>query len=115
MDGGEEEGGVPGEIMGLQPAIVSRVKILIHLNIAEKRLPQDGRIKIRIDDSEVDIRVSVIPMLHGEAVVMRLLRQNSTLRGSRGLGVKARELECFQRVLPLTHGIILVTGPTGSC
>jgi type II secretory ATPase GspE/PulE/Tfp pilus assembly ATPase PilB-like protein len=60
---------------------------LSHLNIAEKRLPQDGRIKVRIDDAEVDIRVSVIPMLHGEAVVMRLLRQNSTLRGLAELGM----------------------------
>jgi general secretion pathway protein E/type IV pilus assembly protein PilB len=93
---------------------VSRVKILSHLNIAEKRLPQDGRIKIRIDDAEVDIRVSVIPMIHGEAVVMRLLRQNATLRGMRELGMETREFDCFKRVLQLPHGIILVTGPTGS-
>jgi len=105
---------VPAQIKRFQPAIVSRVKILSHLNIAEKRLPQDGRIKIRIEDSEVDIRVSVIPMLHGEAVVMRLLRQNSTLRGMKDLGMSGRELECFQRVLQQPHGIILVTGPTGS-
>ena len=105
---------VPAQLKRFQPAIVSRVKILSHLNIAEKRLPQDGRIKIRLDDAEVDIRVSVIPMLHGEAVVMRLLRQNSTLRGMDGLGMDTRELECFQRVLQLPHGIILVTGPTGS-
>src|SRR2546426_9476663 len=105
---------VPSQIKRFQPAIVSRVKILSHLNIAEKRLPQDGRIKIRIDESEVDIRVSVIPMLHGEAVVMRLLRQNATLRGMRQLGMNTRELECFERVLQMPHGIILVTGPTGS-
>ena len=79
IDGVLQEVPVPAQIKRFQPAIVSRVKILSHLNIAEKRLPQDGRIKIRIDDSEVDIRVSVIPMLHGEAVVMRLLRQNATL------------------------------------
>ena len=85
-----------------------------HLNIAEKRLPQDGRIKVRIEDAEVDIRVSVIPMLHGEAVVMRLLRQNSTLRGLAEIGMNTRELEHFQHVLALPHGIILVTGPTGS-
>jgi general secretion pathway protein E/type IV pilus assembly protein PilB len=84
------------------------------LNIAEKRLPQDGRIKIRIEDSEVDIRVSVIPMLHGEAVVMRLLRQNSTLRGLAEIGMDTRELSGFRRVLQMPHGIILVTGPTGS-
>jgi general secretion pathway protein E/type IV pilus assembly protein PilB len=114
IDGVLQEVPVPAQIKRFQPAIVSRVKILSHLNIAEKRLPQDGRIKIRIDDAEVDIRVSVIPMLHGEAVVMRLLRQNSTLRGMKQLGMDRRELDCFQRVLQLPHGIILVTGPTGS-
>ena len=114
IDGALQEVPVPAQIKRFQPAIVSRVKILSHLNIAEKRLPQDGRIKIRIDDAEVDIRVSVIPMLHGEAVVMRLLRQNATLRGMRELGMDGRELECFERVLQMPHGIILVTGPTGS-
>jgi type II secretion system protein E len=114
IDGVLQDVPVPSQIKRFQPAIVSRVKILSHLNIAEKRLPQDGRIKIRIDESEVDIRVSIIPMLHGEAVVMRLLRQNATLLGMRQLGMAARELECFQRVLELPHGIILVTGPTGS-
>ena len=114
IDGVLQEVPVPAQIKRFQPAIVSRVKILSHLNIAEKRLPQDGRIKIRLDDSEVDIRVSVIPMLHGEAVVMRLLRQNSTLRGMGELGLDERELKSFRRVLGLPHGIILVTGPTGS-
>ena len=114
IDGVLQDVPVPPQIKRFQPAIVSRVKILSHLNIAEKRLPQDGRIKIRIDESEVDIRVSVIPMLHGEAVVMRLLRQNSALRGMKDLGLETRELECFERVLQLPHGIILVTGPTGS-
>src|SRR5437867_8518383 len=114
IDGVLQDVPVPGQIKRFQPAIVSRVKILSHLNIAEKRLPQDGRIKIRIDESEVDIRVSVIPMLHGEAVVMRLLRQNATLRGLKDLGMDTREVECFKRVLELPPGIILVTGPTGS-
>ena len=114
IDGVLQETSVPAQLKRFQPAIVSRVKILSHLNIAEKRLPQDGRIKIRIDDAEVDIRVSVIPMLHGEAVVMRLLRQNSTLRGLKELGMEAREFDGFQRVLQMPHGIILVTGPTGS-
>jgi len=114
IDGVLQDVPVPAQIKRFQPAIVSRIKILSHLNIAEKRLPQDGRIKIRIADSEVDIRVSVIPMLHGEAVVMRLLRQNSTLRGMGELDMAERELQCFRRVLQLPHGIILVTGPTGS-
>jgi general secretion pathway protein E/type IV pilus assembly protein PilB len=114
IDGELQEVPVPAQLKRFQPAIVSRVKILSHLNIAEKRLPQDGRIKVRIDEAEVDIRVSVIPMLHGEAVVMRLLRQNSTLRGLKEIGMNQRELEHFQHVLGLPHGIILVTGPTGS-
>jgi general secretion pathway protein E/type IV pilus assembly protein PilB len=114
IDGVLQDVSVPAQLKRFQPAIVSRVKILSHLNIAEKRLPQDGRIKIRLDAAEVDIRVSVIPMLHGEAVVMRLLRQNSTLRGMQELGMDQRELDCFRRVLQMPHGIILVTGPTGS-
>jgi len=114
IDGVLQEVPVPAQLKRFQPAIVSRVKILSHLNIAEKRLPQDGRIKIRVEDAEVDIRVSVIPMLHGEAVVMRLLRQNSTLRGLKEIGMDKRELDSFQHVLQLPHGIILVTGPTGS-
>src|SRR6266540_2452142 len=114
IDGVLQEIPVPAQVKRFQPAIVSRVKILSHLNIAEKRLPQDGRIKIRLESNEVDIRVSVIPMLHGEAVVMRLLRQNATLRGMGQLGMDSRELDCFRRVLQLPHGIVLVTGPTGS-
>jgi general secretion pathway protein E len=114
IDGVLQDVPVPAQLKQFQPAIVSRIKILSHLNIAEKRLPQDGRIKIRIEDSEVDIRVSVIPMLHGEAVVMRLLRQNSKLRNLLDIGMDKRELDCFRRVLQMPHGIILVTGPTGS-
>jgi general secretion pathway protein E/type IV pilus assembly protein PilB len=114
IDGVLQDVPVPGQLKRFQPAIVSRVKILSHLNIAEKRLPQDGRIKIRIENAEVDIRVSVIPMLHGEAVVMRLLRQDAPLRGMTELGMAPRELACFRHILQLPHGIVLVTGPTGS-
>ncbi|HEY3914792.1 MAG TPA: GspE/PulE family protein, partial [Verrucomicrobiae bacterium] len=114
IDGVLQEIPVPAQIKRFQPAIVSRVKILSHLNIAEKRLPQDGRIKIRLANNEVDIRVSIIPMLHGEAVVMRLLRQKATLLGMAQLGMAPEILAAFNRVLALPHGIILVTGPTGS-
>jgi len=114
IDGVLQEIPVPAQIKRFQPAIVSRVKILSHLNIAEKRLPQDGRIKIRLANNEVDIRVSIIPMLHGEAVVMRLLRQKATLLGMEQLGLSPAALASFKRVLALPHGIILVTGPTGS-
>src|SRR5438105_11089680 len=95
VDGVLQEIPVPSPIKRFQPAIVCRVKILSHLNIAEKRLPQDGRIKIRVENSEVDIRVSVIPMLHGEAVVLRLLRQNASLRGLGALGLDARGMRSF--------------------
>lgn len=105
---------VPSQLNRYQPAIVSRVKILSHLDIAEKRLPQDGRIKLRIDQGEVDVRVSVIPMLHGEAVVLRLLRQDTAMEGLDQLGMSERELRVFRGVLGLPHGIMLVTGPTGS-
>jgi general secretion pathway protein E/type IV pilus assembly protein PilB len=114
IDGVLQEIPVPAQIKRFQPAIVSRIKILSHLNIAEKRLPQDGRIKIRLAKSEIDIRVSIIPMLHGEAVVMRLLRQNKTLLGIAELGMAPEVLASFNHVLELPHGIILVTGPTGS-
>jgi len=115
IDGVLQEVPVPAQLKRFQPAIVSRIKILSHLNIAEKRLPQDGRIKIRLARNEVDIRVSVIPMLHGEAVVLRLLRQNTdNLLGMGALGMDGRVLSSFKRVIQLPHGIILVTGPTGS-
>ncbi|MDB6154520.1 MAG: xpsE 1 [Chthoniobacteraceae bacterium] len=114
IDGLLQEIPVPGQIKRFQPAIVSRVKILSNLDIAEKRVPQDGRIKIRVKGSEVDIRVSVIPMLHGEAVVMRLLRQDAGVIGLSGMGMAERERNLFEHVLEMPHGIALVTGPTGS-
>jgi type II secretion system protein E len=114
IDGLLQDVPVPAQIKRFQPAIVSRVKILSSLNIAEKRLPQDGRIKIRVKSSEVDVRVSVIPMIHGEAVVMRLLRQDANLMGLEDLGMGERERRLFGALLALPHGIALVTGPTGS-
>ncbi len=114
IDGLLQEVPVPAQIKRFQPAIVSRIKILSNLNIAEKRVPQDGRIKIRVKNSDVDIRVSVIPMLHGEATVMRLLRQNSGMIGLAGLGMAERERQLFEHILGMPHGIALVTGPTGS-
>ena len=114
IDGLLQEVPVPAQIKRFQAAIVSRIKILSNLNIAEKRVPQDGRIKIRVKTAEVDIRVSVIPMLHGEAVVLRLLRQDAGLIGLEGLGMNARDRGLFDRILAMPHGIALVTGPTGS-
>jgi general secretion pathway protein E/type IV pilus assembly protein PilB len=114
IDGVLKAVSIPPDVRRFQAAIVSRIKILSHLDIAEKRLPQDGRIKIRIDDVEVDVRVSVIPMLHGEAVVLRLLSRSSVLLGLTQLGMSWEDHAVFSRLLELPYGIILVTGPTGS-
>jgi general secretion pathway protein E/type IV pilus assembly protein PilB len=114
IDGVLQDVPVSSQIKRYQPAIVSRVKILSHLDIAERRLPQDGRIKLRIEEREVDVRVSVIPMLNGEAVVLRLLHQDAALRGMRELQMSERENRLFRELLGLPHGIVLVTGPTGS-
>lgn len=114
IDGVLQDVPVPSEIKRFQTAIVSRVKILSQLNIAEKRLPQDGRIKLKVRQGEVDVRVSIIPMLHGEAVVMRLLRQDGSIPGLNQIGMAERELALFEQILEMPHGIFLVTGPTGS-
>jgi len=114
VDGVLQEANVSSEVRQFQPAIVSRLKILSHLDIAEKRLPQDGRIKLKVASREIDVRVSVIPMLHGEAVVLRLLDRGVTLLGLEHLGMDERDRRTFERILDLPHGIVLVTGPTGS-
>ncbi|HPC93907.1 MAG TPA: type II secretion system ATPase GspE [Sedimentisphaerales bacterium] len=114
IDGVLQEASVAPEIKQFQAAIVSRLKILSKLDIAEKRVPQDGRIKIRIADHEIDVRVSVIPMLYGEAVVLRLLDRSSVLLGLDKLGMSDRDLKVTRMILERPHGIILVTGPTGS-
>ena len=108
------EANIPAEVRQFQPAIVSRLKILSRLDIAEKRLPQDGRIRLKVSGREVDVRVSVIPMLHGEAVVLRLLDRGAALLGVETLGMSDRDRKVFNKVLDLPHGIVLVTGPTGS-
>ncbi len=97
-----------------QSAITSRIKIMANLNIAEKRLPQDGRIKIRITDREIDLRVSLIPVSFGERIVLRLLDRSAQVYSLHDLGMSEDRLVLFARLLKLSHGIILVTGPTGS-
>jgi len=114
IDGVLQEANIPPQVRKFQAAIVSRLKILSHLDIAEKRLPQDGRIRLRIAGREIDLRVSVIPMIYGEAVVLRILDRGDTLLGLEHLGMSPRDNRAWQRVLDLPHGIILVTGPTGS-
>ncbi|MCC9645118.1 Flp pilus assembly complex ATPase component TadA [Rhodopirellula sp. JC740] len=105
---------VPPEINRFQAAIISRLKIMARLNIAEKRLPQDGRIKLRVHGREVDIRLSVIPMIHGEGLVMRVLDKSSMVFDLQGLGMSKEIYSRFSELIRLPHGIILVTGPTGS-
>ncbi|KWT75009.1 type II secretion system ATPase GspE [Candidatus Magnetominusculus xianensis] len=98
----------------IQDALVSRVKIMANLDIAEKRLPQDGRIRLLIGGQDIDIRVSVVPSVFGERVVLRLLDRKQGLIGLNALGLDERSREAFNSLLKNPHGIILVTGPTGS-
>ena len=95
-------------------AVISRIKVMANLNIAERRLPQDGRIKLRIEGREVDMRISTVPTMHGESVVMRILDKGSVPLDFRALGFEGAMLESFERILSQPQGIILVTGPTGS-
>jgi general secretion pathway protein E len=98
----------------LHAAIVSRVKIMARLNIAERRLPQDGRIRLRLNEQEIDLRVSTIPVLHGESVVMRILRKEGISIDLEQLGFPTNTLSSFNTLITKPNGIILVTGPTGS-
>ncbi|MCK4462839.1 MAG: type II secretion system ATPase GspE [Candidatus Omnitrophica bacterium] len=104
---------VPPNVKNFQSAIISRIKIMANLDIAERRLPQDGRIKIKITDDEVDLRVSIVPTPFGEAVVIRMLSTN-IFYGLENLGLLKRDLEIFEKLIKKPHGIIFVTGPTGS-
>jgi general secretion pathway protein E len=99
----------------LKAAIISRVKIMAKLNIAERRLPQDGRIKLKILGKDIDLRVSTLPTMYGESVVMRILdKSNSSLYDLRRLGLAEDSLHALQGLIRRPHGILLVTGPTGS-
>jgi general secretion pathway protein E len=98
----------------VQSALISRIKIMAKLNIAERRLPQDGRIELKIANREIDVRVSTLPTAFGERVVLRLLDKSSVLISLTDLGMSADRLEQFSREIKASNGIILVTGPTGS-
>ena len=98
----------------LAAAVVSRLKIMAELDIAERRVPQDGRIRLRMHDRQVDVRVSTLPTLHGESVVLRLLDKESGRIGLVDLGMGPETLARFHRVIAKPHGIVLATGPTGS-
>ncbi len=103
----------PPSIKNFQAAIISRIKIMANLDIAEKRLPQDGRIKIRVQEKELDLRVSILPTPFGESVNIRLLSSN-VFFGLENLGLSKRDQEILERIIQKPHGIIFVTGPTGS-
>jgi general secretion pathway protein E len=98
----------------LQAAVTSRIKIMAEMNIAERRLPQDGRIRVNLHGTRVDIRVSTMPTVHGESIVMRLLQRSSVFLPLDKLGFPADTLKRFDSLIKRPHGIILVTGPTGS-
>jgi general secretion pathway protein E/type IV pilus assembly protein PilB len=104
---------VPPEISRFQAAIISRLKIMSRLNIAERRLPQDGRIQLKVSGREVDVRVSVIPMIYGEGVVLRLLDKSAAEFTLSKLGMGEKTYETFSELIELPHGIVLSVGPTG--
>ena len=104
---------IPPSIKHFQSAIISRVKIMSNLNIAEKRLPQDGRIRIKVAGEELDLRVSILPTPYGESVDIRLLSTNIRF-GLESLGLLKRDLKLMEEMIKKPHGIIFVTGPTGS-
>ena len=104
----------PSPPVHLTAAIISRLKIMAELDIAERRLPQDGRIRLRLQNRQVDVRVSTVPTLRGESVVLRLLDKERGRISLAELGMAADTLELFTEVVSRPHGIVLVTGPTGS-
>jgi len=110
--------GVLGEIMcppmRMKTAIVSRVKIMSRLNISERRIPQDGRINVKVGDKVIDLRVSIVPTLFGEKVVMRILDKSSLMLDMKDLGFEEESLRKFIQAIEEPYGIVLVTGPTGS-
>lgn len=98
----------------MAPAVISRIKIMADLDIAERRLPQDGRINVRVQGQELDVRVSTVPTMYGESVVMRLLQRDSVTLDFDSLGFTAEQRQRLQKELSMTHGMVIVTGPTGS-
>src|SRR3989449_770023 len=105
---------VPNPPKGLQAAVVSRWKLLADLDIAERRAPQDGRIRVRLEERELDLRVSTVPTLYGESAVLRLLDRGGRPVGLDELGMAPQTLDTFRRLAARPHGIVLATGPTGS-
>jgi type IV pilus assembly protein PilB len=105
---------VEGPPRRLQGSVLSRVKIMAGMDIAEKRLPQDGRILIKVLGREIDLRVSALPGNHGESIVMRILDKESLLLGLSELGFSSEDQKVYEKLIQLPHGVLLITGPTGS-
>jgi type II secretion system protein E len=114
VDGVLHQTPVPPHLKRFQPAIIARIKVMSNMDIAEKRLPQDGRINVRIKGEEIDVRVSTVPTVYGESVSLRLLTRSSVLLGLDMLGLAPRDRRVIEHLIRLPHGIMLVTGPTGS-
>src|ERR1051325_886517 len=114
VDGVLHQTPVPLHLKKLQPAIISRIKVMANMDIAERRLPQDGRINVRIKSEELDVRVSTVPTMYGESVSLRLLKRSQLNLGLETLGLNPSDLKIVERLVELPNGIILVTGPTGS-
>lgn len=105
---------VPSPPKSLEAAIISRIKVMANLDIAESRIPQDGHFKLNVDGKEIDVRVSTLPTINGENVVMRILDTTNVLLGLEKLGFSPDSLEMFRRAISHPYGMILTTGPTGS-
>ena len=114
IDGVLHQASIPQTIREFHTSIVSRVKIMADLDIAEKRLPQDGKIRVNLGAGEYDLRVSILPTPHGETVNIRILSRSSMFLSLEKLGFCGLDLELFEKLIDRPHGIILVTGPTGS-
>jgi type II secretion system protein E len=114
VDGVLHQTPVPPQLKRFQAAIISRIKVMANMDIAEKRLPQDGRISLRIQGEEIDVRVSTMPTVYGESVSLRLLMRSSGLLGMDRLGLAEKDSHVLLKLINKPHGILLVTGPTGS-
>jgi general secretion pathway protein E/type IV pilus assembly protein PilB len=114
IDGVLHETPMPAQLKRFQSSVISRIKVMANMDIAEKRLPQDGRISIRIRGEEIDVRVSTMPTVYGESVSLRLLIRGGGLISMSDLGLNPQEAASLTRMINRPHGILLVTGPTGS-
>ena len=114
IDGVLHQTPVPAHLKRFQASIISRIKVMANMDIAEKRLPQDGRISLKIRGEDIDVRVSTMPTVYGESVSLRLLMRHSGLTGLDKLGLEPEDEKVLKKLITKPHGILLVTGPTGS-